>query len=119
MEGVNESTELWRHPNARICLWHCYKALMIKHCLHSILNASLCVFQMTFDNKFYDFSGSQGCSYLLMSDFLHNRFSVVANYGEDTKRTSITVITDNKRVDIETKPSEDGETIKVLGDPFL
>ena len=106
-------------PQCKNLFMALYKALMMKHCLHSILNASLCVFQMTFDNKFYDFSGSQGCSYLLMSDFLHNRFSVVANYGEDTKRTSLTVITDNKRVDIETKPSEDGESIKVLGDPFL
>ena len=68
---------------------------------------------MTFDNKFYDFSGSQGCSYLLTSDFLHNRFSVVANYAEDLKRTSLTVVTDNKRVDIDTKSADDGETIKV------
>jgi hypothetical protein len=71
---------------------------------------------MTFDNKFYDFSGSQGCSYLLTSDFLHNRFSVVANYAEDLKRTSLTVITDNKRVDIDTKSADDGETIKVTID---
>ena len=68
---------------------------------------------MTFDNKFYDFSGSQGCSYLLTSDFLHNRFSVVANYAEELKRTSLTVVTDNKRVDIDTKSADDGETIKV------
>lgn len=68
---------------------------------------------MTFDNKFYDFSGSQGCSYLLTSDFLHNRFSVIANYGEDQKRTSLTVVSDNKRIEIETKPADDGETIKV------
>ncbi len=33
--------------------------------------------QMTFDNKFYDFSGSQGCSYLLTSDFLHNRLKTL------------------------------------------
>ena len=41
------------------------------------------------------------------------RFSVIANYGEDQKRTSLSVISDNKRIEIETKPSEDGESIKV------
>jgi len=44
----------------------------------------------------------------------NNRFSVIANYGEDQKRTSLTVVSDNKRIEIETKPADDGETIKVF-----
>ena len=44
---------------------------------------------------------------------------MIANYGEDQKRTSLSVISDNKRIEIETKPSEDEETIKVGDDSMF
>ena len=47
---------------------------------------------VTFDQKYYDFAGSQGCSYLLASDFSHGKFSAVANYDQDMTRTSIDII---------------------------
>lgn len=50
---------------------------------------------MTFDRNFYDFRGD--CSYLLTSDFRHNRFAVVANY-KAKKRESLQVLTDNKNI---------------------
>jgi hypothetical protein len=37
----------------------------------------------------------------------------VANFGEDEKRTSLIVVSDNKRIEIETKAADDGEAIKV------
>ena len=42
----------------------------------------------TFDDKYYSFSGN--CDYILTKDFNHGRFSVVANY-ENQVRKSITI----------------------------
>ncbi len=56
---------------------------------------------MTFDKKFYEFSGE--CSYVLARDFIDGNFSVVANYdsvgGSKTKK-SLTVMVDNKPIEI-------------------
>ena len=70
----------------------------------------------TFDGKFYNFAGAKGCSYLLVSDFLHNRFSVFATYN-GMSRSSISVISDNKVIKIEDKidPNEK-DVIKVTVD---
>ena len=57
----------------------------------------------TFDGAFIEFPGATGCSYLLTSDFLHNRFSVMANYGVDKKRSSLSIISDNKEIEIHTR----------------
>ena len=43
---------------------------------------------VTFDQMYYDFA-SQGCSYLLASDFSNGKFSAIANYDEEMSRTSI------------------------------
>merc|ERR1712241_258738 len=48
---------------------------------------------ITFDRTYYNFAGSQGCSYLLTSDFSNGRFSAIANYDTDMRRTSIVVET--------------------------
>ena len=48
---------------------------------------------MTFDKVFYDFAGN--CSYLLTNDFGHDRFSVIADY-ENQERKSITIQLENK-----------------------
>ena len=52
---------------------------------------------MTFDKVFYDFSGN--CSYLLTNDFNHDRFSVIANY-ENQERKSISINVDSKLIKI-------------------
>ena len=56
---------------------------------------------MTFDKKFYEFSGE--CSYLLARDFIDGYFSVVANYqsqsGEVSKK-SMTVFCKDKQVEV-------------------
>lgn len=56
---------------------------------------------MTFDKKFYEFSGE--CSYLLARDFIDGQFSVIANYqsqsGEVSKK-SITVFSKAKQVEV-------------------
>ena len=39
----------------------------------------------TFDGKYYTFAAN--CSYLLLKDFNHDRFSVVANYEKNVKRS--------------------------------
>ena len=43
---------------------------------------------VTFDGKFYDLSASS-CSYLLLSDFTDSKFSAIANYDSEMRRTSI------------------------------
>ena len=56
---------------------------------------------MTFDHRFYEFSGE--CSYLLARDFINGKFSVIVNYdtvkGEKTKK-SLTIITDDHEIEI-------------------
>jgi len=56
---------------------------------------------MTFDKRFYEFSGE--CSYLLARDFIDGYFSVVVNYksesGEVSKK-SITVFSNDKQVEL-------------------
>ena len=57
---------------------------------------------MTFDKKFFEFAGE--CSYLLVSDFFNNNFSVVVNYeatsGKVTRK-SLTVISDGRQIEID------------------
>merc|ERR1739848_901181 len=50
---------------------------------------------ITFDQTYYNFAGAEGCSYLLTSDFSHGRFSAIANYDTDMRRTSIDVVVEN------------------------
>merc|ERR1719468_435885 len=72
---------------------------------------------ITFDQTYYNFAGAQGCSYLLTSDFSHNRFSAVANYDADMRRTSIDVVSDGHTINIDTTPVKgDPELIKVTMD---
>jgi von Willebrand factor type D domain/C8 domain len=52
---------------------------------------------MTFDRNFYTLKG--GCSYLMTSDFAHNRFAVVANYKGE-QREYLRVIQDKQTIDI-------------------
>merc|ERR1711936_1418352 len=59
---------------------------------------------MTFDKVFYDFSGN--CSYLLMSDFNHGRFSVIAQY-ENQERKSISFHLDDEVIQIK----KDGQVL--------
>jgi hypothetical protein len=40
---------------------------------------------ITFDNKFYNFTGAGACSYLLANDFLHNRFSAFVTYNIEVR----------------------------------
>jgi hypothetical protein len=57
---------------------------------------------MTFDRRFYEFAGE--CSYLLVSDFFHNNFSVVANYegaNNQVTRKSLTVLSDGRQIEID------------------
>ena len=70
---------------------------------------------ITFDRTYYNFAGSQGCSYLLTSDFSNGRFSAIANYDTDMRRTSIDVVTDGHTINIDTTPAVDGQ-IKVTLD---
>merc|ERR1712117_933650 len=70
---------------------------------------------ITYDQTYYNFAGSEGCSYLLTSDFSHGRFSAIANYDADMRRTSIDIVSDGHTISIETKPSADG-LIKVTLD---
>merc|ERR1712012_1335821 len=70
---------------------------------------------ITYDQTYYNFAGSEGCSYLLTSDFSHGRFSAIANYDTDMRRTSIDVVTDGHTINIDTTPTEDG-LIKVTLD---
>ena len=55
---------------------------------------------MTFDRRFYDFSGE--CSYLLARDFLDGTFSVVVNYDikKSGTKKSLTVIHGKTQVEI-------------------
>ena len=92
---------------------------------------------VTFDQMYYDFA-SQGCSYLLASDFSNGKFSAIANYDEEMSRTSIgeysaclldalmnvlylyfhfftDVISDGRTINIDTKMVDDG-LIKVTLD---
>ena len=52
----------------------------------------------TLDGKFYSFFAN--CNYLLTSDFLHNRFSVIGHF-KNGKRTSITVINGPTKINID------------------
>merc|ERR1719189_1437835 len=72
---------------------------------------------ITYDQTYYNFAGSEGCSYLLTSDFSHGRFSAIANYDADMRRTSIDVVSDGHTISIDTKPvSTDDGLIKVTLD---
>lgn len=68
---------------------------------------------LTFDQTYYQFSGAQGCSYLLVSDFSHGKFSAVANFDQHMKRTSIDVISDDMTINIDTRTGQDPDLIKV------
>jgi len=70
---------------------------------------------VTFDQTFYDFSGSDGCSYLLTSDFSQGKFSAIAHYDNNMKRTSIDVISDGHTIGIDTSLN-DPDLIKVTLD---
>jgi len=70
---------------------------------------------ITFDQTYYNFAGAEGCSYLLTSDFSHGRFSAIANYDTDMRRTSIDVVTDGHTINIDTTPTVEG-LIKVTMD---
>ena len=54
---------------------------------------------MTFDKKFFDFSGN--CSYLLTKDFNHNHFSVVANYRNEI-RESLSIQLEDQTIKVNT-----------------
>ena len=59
---------------------------------------------MTFDGRHYDFAGE--CSYLLVSDFFRNDFSVVVNYesvkgASKVTRKSITILSDGRKVEVD------------------
>lgn len=57
---------------------------------------------MTFDQRYYEFAGE--CSYLLVSDFFHNSFSVVANYeGNNGKvvRKSLTILSNGRQIEVD------------------
>lgn len=73
---------------------------------------------ITFDQKFYDFSaGASGCSYLLASDFSRGRFSAIAKYDQDGRRTSVDIIVDGRTITIHTGSSqENSNVIKVTLD---
>jgi len=72
---------------------------------------------ITYDQTYYNFAGSEGCSYLLTSDFSHGRFSAIANYDADMRRTSIDIVSDGHTISIDTKPvSTDDGLIKVTLD---
>ena len=61
---------------------------------------------MTFDRRFYEFSGE--CSYLLARDFIDGTFSVVVNYERTRSRPvrkSLTVMTNDKTIVIDTDGS--------------
>ncbi len=68
---------------------------------------------ITFDQFYYEFIGPRGCSYLLTSDFAHGRFSVIANYDLDMRRTSLDVVSDGQTINIDTVSSGDDDLIKV------
>ena len=68
---------------------------------------------VTFDGKFYDLSASS-CSYLLLSDFTDSKFSAIANYDSEMRRTSIDVVTDGHTIQINTQ--NDNDLIKVTLD---
>ncbi len=56
---------------------------------------------MTFDKRFYEFSGE--CSYVLARDFIDGNFSVIVNYdsvGRTMTKKSITVMVDGKQIEI-------------------
>ena len=58
---------------------------------------------MTFDQRYYEFAGE--CSYLLVSDFFHNSFSVVANYegnGGKVSRKSLTIMSNGRQIEVDT-----------------
>lgn len=59
---------------------------------------------MTFDGRHYDFAGE--CSYLLVSDFFRNDFSVVVNYesvkgSSKVTRKSLTILSDGRKVEVD------------------
>ena len=72
---------------------------------------------VTFDGKFYDLS-ARSCSYLLLSDFTDSKFSAIANYDSEMRRTSIDVVTDGHTIQINTATdaSNDDDLIKVTLD---
>ncbi len=63
---------------------------------HAIVTAGSTV--RTFDGKMVNFAGE--CSYLLTSDFLHNRFSLVGHY-RDGRRQGITLTTEGFKINID------------------
>jgi len=70
----------------------------------------------TFDGKVYDFTGAGGCSYLLTADFLYKRFSVIANYDDGMRRTSVSVTSDNHIIEINEPQGDNNELIKITLD---
>jgi len=73
---------------------------------------------ITFDKKFYSFTGMQDCSYLLANDFITSQFSVFVTYKTENReivKKSLTilieghhiVISSNKQVTI------DGQTVEL------
>ena len=72
---------------------------------------------ITFDGKFYDLS-ARSCSYLLLSDFTDGKFSAVANYDSEMRRSSLDLVTDGHTIQISTEnsDSDDNDLIKVTLD---
>ena len=57
---------------------------------------------ITFDQRHYEFAGE--CSYLLASDFLHDSFSVVANYEGNNGRVtrkSLTILSNGRQIEVD------------------
>lgn len=57
---------------------------------------------ITFDQRYYEFSGE--CSYLLVSDFFHQNFSVAANYegnGGRVTRKSLSILSNGRQIEVD------------------
>ena len=52
---------------------------------------------VTFDGKIFDIGGR--CSYLLVSDFMYNKFSVVVHYQDEVQK-SFSIFVDNKEIQL-------------------
>ncbi len=52
---------------------------------------------LTFDGKIFDFGGK--CSYVLVSDFMYNKFSVIAHYQDEIQK-SFSILVDNKEIQL-------------------
>ncbi|PNF19502.1 hypothetical protein B7P43_G02340 [Cryptotermes secundus] len=58
---------------------------------------------ITYDKKFYNFTGAGECSYLLANDFLHNRFSAFVTYkieNMEAVKKSLSVLVEGHHIEI-------------------